>query len=305
MGIRRLEYLTLLAFSFVLYLTEGTWLSAILLAAVLAAVPLSLLASLPAWAADRLQPEDPGPLTVGGEAKVRLCSLGILPCPPYRGKIYMENRLTGEKRTVREGSALPTEHCGGWTLRGKSLWMGDYLGLLSIPIPPVGRVRIPVRPHPLPLPESMQWILHAPERWKPRPAGGFSENHEHRSYRPGDEWNRIHWKLSAKTDQLIVREAMEPVKGTAELTLTLQGTPEELDRRLGRLLWAGEQVLAQGMTLRIRVLTGDGPEGFTAACREELLEAVDRILFLKPASEEPAAWRESAAVYLGGEADEN
>lgn len=47
----------------------------------------------------------------------------------------------------------------------------------------------------------------------------------------------IHWKLSAKTDSLIVREPIEPVRGQAVLSFDLAGTRDAVDRTLGLLQW--------------------------------------------------------------------
>jgi len=43
---------------------------------------------------------------------------------------------------------------------------------------------------------------------KPKHGGGYAEEHELREYRPGDMVNSIHWKLSSKTDKVIVREPL-------------------------------------------------------------------------------------------------
>ncbi|MBR2633811.1 MAG: DUF58 domain-containing protein, partial [Lentisphaeria bacterium] len=43
---------------------------------------------------------------------------------------------------------------------------------------------------------------------RPKPGGGYGENYEIRQYRPGDNLNQIHWKLSAKVGDLMLREPM-------------------------------------------------------------------------------------------------
>ena len=47
----------------------------------------------------------------------------------------------------------------------------------------------------------------------------------------------MHWKLSAKTDQLILREAQEPIREQVLLTFDLPVTAAQLDSVLSRLLW--------------------------------------------------------------------
>jgi hypothetical protein len=90
---------------------------------------------------------------------------------------------------------------------------------------------------------------YAGRAWKPKPGGGFAENHEIRLYRPGDKMNQIHWKLSSKMNKLMVREAMEPVQDRVLVEMILRGTPEELDRKFGRLLWTGNYLLEQGLDM--------------------------------------------------------
>ena len=53
----------------------------------------------------------------------------------------------------------------------------------------------------------------------------------------------IHWKLSAKTDNLIVREALIPDRGRLVLSFDLRGTREQLDSSLGRLIWTSRWLL--------------------------------------------------------------
>lgn len=53
----------------------------------------------------------------------------------------------------------------------------------------------------------------------------------------------IHWKLSAKTDKLIVREAQEPDRRYVLLTLDLTGERRDADRKLAILLWVSRWLL--------------------------------------------------------------
>ena len=68
-----------------------------------------------------------------------------------------------------------------------------------------------------------------------------------RAYLPGDPVNRIHWKLSAKRDELLIREqeevsAEEPVRGTTEL-------PAVPDRRRKRMMLSGIPVILSAVLL--------------------------------------------------------
>ena len=74
---------------------------------------------------------------------------------------------------------------------------------------------------------------------KPKYGGGYAEEHELREYRPGDTVNAIHWKLSAKSDQVIVREALEQANNQVFLVLS---RPGENDRGLACLYWLSLQL---------------------------------------------------------------
>ena len=64
---------------------------------------------------------------------------------------------------------------------------------------------------------------------------GPGEDYDLRDYRPGDPMRSIHWKLSSKWDELIVRERAEAFVPLPLLTLDRFGPPEVLDRLLDRL----------------------------------------------------------------------
>ena len=63
---------------------------------------------------------------------------------------------------------------------------------------------------------------------KPKPQG-FSEEHELRPYREGDAINLIHWKLSSKYDEPIVREPQELVRKDIVLSVDL---PDDFDNEV-------------------------------------------------------------------------
>ena len=143
--------------------------------------------------------------------------------------------------------------------------------------------------------------------WRPKFGGGYAENHELRLYRPGDNLNQVHWKLTAKTGKWMLREPMEPQRGLVLLTMELRGTPEELDRKLGRLLWLGNHLLEKNISFRLRVLTGQGLEDREIASAQQLLEQLDALLCSPAAAEgslpdpaAPASWH----YHIGGEPDE-
>ena len=155
----------------------------------------------------------------------------------------------------------------------------DYLGLFSFPVRKKQSARILVAPIPIPAEDLPRLLTQPPVRWKASPCR-LGENYELRPYRPGDSLNSVHWKLSAKTGKLTVRETMEPLRQKACLTLTLGGTPEQVDDRLGRLLWIGRELLYAGMEPVILVSSGEGTARFRVSDEKSLSQAVDAMLCL-------------------------
>ena len=91
-----------------------------------------------------------------------------------------------------------------------------------------------------------------------------------RLYRPGDSLNQVHWKLTAKTGKLVVREALEPQLGRMLLTMNLRGNPDILDRKFAELLWMGRHLTELGMRFEIHALTGFGVWMRTVTSEPEL-----------------------------------
>ena len=82
---------------------------------------------------------------------------------------------------------------------------------------------------------------------KPR-VGAYAEEHELRPYRPGDPMRTVHWKLTAKTGEMIVREALVPCRARAFLLVERRGGPDALDRVLEHLCWLSARLTQQGVS---------------------------------------------------------
>lgn len=306
MAARRIWYLTVLAGCLVFYVAYGEWFSFLLLCCVLGLPWLSLLLSLPAMLRFRASVAGTDRAQQGVEAEVWVLGTCPWPLPPFRGKLRLRRCITGESWRYKVYKGLPTDHCGGITAEIEKGRVCDYLGLFSIPLREPARKTILIRPTPMPLPEPPDLQRYLAWAWKPKFGGGYAENHELRLYRPGDSLNQVHWKLSAKTGKLILREPMEPVRGLILLTMTLRGTPEEIDRKFGRLLWMGTYLLGQEVRFEIRALTADGVQSYSVASEQSLHKAIDSLLCCRAAEgsirdlDFAASWQ----YHIGGEPDE-
>lgn len=306
MAERRLIYLAAAFGCLVFYWAYREWLSWVFLMVTLGLPWVSLALSLPAMLMCRVELRCPNAVTVGDSVSAACVTIGYFPAPAIRGRVRVKSLLTGKTWKVPLGMELPTDHCGSLEILSKGLWVCDYLGLFALPVRSKDKRILAVRPAPVTLespPDMSRYLVNA---WKPKPGGGFSENHELRLYRPGDNLHQVHWKLSAKTGKLILREPMEAIRGLSKVTLELRGTEKELDQKLGKLRWVSLYLLQKEVPHQIQCLTGRGMVNLEIAEEKDVLRALDALL-KSPVAEESAqpeygyaSWR----YHIGGDGDE-
>ena len=275
---RRIAYLATLLGCLVFYGFYREWFSWFLLMAVVWLPWFSLLLSLPAMLTVKANLRCPAKTRQDMPVRTALQLKSRLPTPPIRCKIRLVNNLTGERYLGEPGERIPTAHCGMMTISYPQLSVYDYLGLFSRRVRREESCNIYIEPKAVPGQLSLQLEGQGVSQWKPKPGGGFSENHELRLYRPGDNLRHIHWKMAAKTGKLIYREPMEPVQKGHVLTLTLFGTPEELDKKLGQLLWTSRALLARNLPHQVLCRTGNGVSTFEIHNEATLEEGLHTLL---------------------------
>ena len=304
---RRLAYLATVASCFVFYIAYGQWLSWLILLTVLALPWFSLLLSLPAILKFRAAPGGPVSLTMGETGELWLLGSCPWPMPLFRGRIKIKRLITGESWYYQDAHDLETNHCGGLRVTLEAVKICDYLGLFAFGVRSREQKIILVRPQPVPMASVTDPGLLVPRAWKPKFGGGYAENHELRLYRPGDGLNQVHWKLSAKTGSLMIRESMEPWQGMILLTMNLRGSHDEIDRKLGRLLWLGTRLLEQDLRFQLNVLTADGILTYDIGTGQDLSKALDDLLCRGMAKEGDLRDRDFSAAWhchIGGAPDE-
>lgn len=240
-------YVLALAGTLVFHTYYTGWFSWYLLVLIVCLPWFSLLCSLPAMRALRVQARMDDRCARGAQAQLVFQNGGRsrLPAPLYRFSLTRTDALSGEEKTIRLQLAAksscvvqaPTAHCGSYRYALCKGRVYDYLGLFALPLrlPELGACAIlPIAQRPRPLPNLSQFQSRS---FRPKYGGGFSEIHELREYRPGDQMRDVHWKLSAKTDDLIVREPLEPNRGQVIVSLDWAGDSEAIDSTLDILLW--------------------------------------------------------------------
>lgn len=224
------------------------WVGPYFLALSIGAPILLLALSLGPMLRLRLRISAPETCVRGDSAWLRLefSGLKLLPAPRILLVLQIENRFTGEitRRKLSwshvgnglESVQLPTEWCGNLRCQVLRYEIRDYMGLFSL----LRRTPLLAEMTVLPQAEGPQQglnieaALNSAVVLKPKYGGGYSEEHELREYRPGDTVNSIHWKLSSKTDQVIVREPL--INANTDLFLVLSRVGKE-DRGLSLLYW--------------------------------------------------------------------
>lgn len=304
---RRAGYLAALGASVLFLFTYQEWLSWLILLIVLLFPWFSLMLSLPGMLMLRVEPKAPSFVSQGAETEVRLVGWCRFPVSPFKGKLRVTRLTTGEVWKQTTDVLLPTDHCGTLLVEPAGTWVYEHLGILGIPVRKEERTAVTVRPCALPiehLPEIDRSLAHS---WRPKFGGGYAENHELRLYRPGDSLNQVHWKLSAKTGKLILREPMQQERGLVLLTMELRGDGDALDRKFGRLLWLGSFLLEKEVVFQLRCLTGEGVKTWEVDHPQTLETAIDQLLSSSPA-DQGDVWYQDLRVswqyHIGGEPDE-
>ena len=303
MAVNRLLYGGVLVLSAVFYFftnidPEKCWYSWILLVLVLALPILSLLVSLPAMLSCRLEASMADTVEQGSNAglHLRLRSWRFLPLPEVQIRLNLRTRDTEKdmrflSRLTREDGvmALPTDECGFLAAEFRRGRVCDALGLFRIPmrLPKLAPMAIiPPERRPEPMPRLEQFLQ---QQMKPKPGGGAAEQHDHRSYRPGDPVKDIHWKLSLKTDELIVREALEPIRRRLVLAIRTPRGPEIRSETLGGFRWISRWLLDNGIPHTAVWMEGADLVEQDIVSEEEAL-GVLRALCLAPESSANLPW---------------
>ena len=259
MWYRRLIYMAALSGALLFQITNENYLGRFLLVLCIALPLVSLALSLPGMLKCRLELfARPAALDRGeaGGWLVAVRTPGNLPLARLALRLRRENLLTGQRETARlaltgvtrrmpETLPAPTQHCGLLELRADKVKVCDYLGLFTLRLKPPVPARIVCRP----IPAQCQPV-EVPDGKGTRPSAksasrrGPGEDYDLREYRPGDPLRSVHWKLTSKWDDLIVREREDAVTPLPLLTADRFGTPEELDKLLDRLTGMSRAMLA-------------------------------------------------------------
>lgn len=217
------------------------------------------------------------------------------------GKIWCEiqctNQLTAEcSRNVielvpeasndAEGTfEIVPAFCGYLCTEVRQIVLADWFGFLPV------RCRISAQGTTSVLPDMFEMQTEVTlssietddaQSWSPyRKGQDYSEVFALREYVPGDSLKQIHWKLSGKRGQLIVRDPSLPL---AESLLvfwdknTGTSTPEEMDAMAETTASLCQAVLRQGITFSLGWTDGDGCAVENIDTEEQLIQSIPQMV---------------------------
>lgn len=200
---------------------------------------------------------------------LKLSGSRILWCASAVCAIAAENLLTGEHAVCsltfsgigrgKKEYAVSSDHCGTVRLRVERASMQDMFGLWSSKPMTVPDEYLTVYPELFPLRVSLAEHASAAaegDHWSmTRPGTDPSETFAIREYFPGDPIRQIHWKLSQKTDTVMLRELGLPVIEETLLLLetSFRSLPDAraVDETVSALLSVSRALVFEGIPHRV------------------------------------------------------
>lgn len=246
-------YLLLLISAFVFNIFYFGWFSWFLLVLTIAVPLVSLLFSLPfmiggavngvfVFTHDSIKVGDDFYIGVTGKKGREVF------CPRIKIKLNVQNDFCNksEKMKIIYSGTLKkpfytknnrlSKHCGSVKITAKYAKIYDFTGIFFIPIKLDCNISCDIMPKtkkPSVLPDSSKISILG---YKPK-NGGFSDYYELRQYQSGDSLKNIHWKLSSKYGDLIVREPSTPIYRQFYVRLLFTQNTDTNDDILARFIY--------------------------------------------------------------------
>lgn len=260
-------YLSILLAAFVFSIFYYAWFSWYLLLCILCLPVLSVLVSLPFMiitASNGLNLSFAGVADNTEECRIAVCGKkhNTVVCPLIRIKIKAYNAFanTNCKSTLScagkfSGQILLSQknlcrHCGRVIVNTKSCRAYDLMGIFFIPIKTNKQFSFNVMPKNNTGTTVPQFDEKSVIGYKPK-SGGIADFYELSEYQPGDSIRSIHWKLSSKFDQTIVRKPYQPIYSQPAIRLELTDSCAENDKILSEFMFACLTLLDRGRSFYV------------------------------------------------------
>ncbi|MBP5417327.1 MAG: DUF58 domain-containing protein [Clostridiales bacterium] len=284
-------YILALAGTFTFFLFYQMWMAWYCLVLLLCIPPLSLIMCLLSIRKRKVHLIAPRNVKIGDEASVELaipeCLANMISF--LRIDYSFTEKMTGERirrKMYIHGNthvSIPVnaDHCGAFAVEVTRIKIYDLFGLFWTRQKPHSSCEVIVHPVPQ-IPEAMPDLNGFKARTLKKSTSPYSEIYDVREYVLGDLIKNIHWKASAKRDDLLVKEPQEECFGHARVFLELEKDREIFDRKMGELVFTSEYFLKKDIPHKIRVLPPRKREiSFDIQSPRDLEKAVIRILNMK------------------------
>lgn len=201
-----------------------------------------------------------------------------------------ENLLTKETGAcaIKDGEdaiALNCTHCGTLSVSAEEVTARDWLELVRFPSNASDRASLLILPDLYPvtvnLSDRFSSFWQEERLGQPRRDGSEMENSSVRDYVPGDPVQRIHWKLSAKTDRILIREEDRPTAGSVLLLMETAGygiDPADMDGTAEALLSVSQALTEEGTLHSVCWQDQERFFWLEIACGEDFLSMRDALL---------------------------
>lgn len=272
------------------FLFYKMWLAWFILLVVISILPIALLISVLSSMFFRLEADAFRKVLKGEETEISFTSSGLeaFPFALCSVKIKLIETMTQEVNLIKflsqgnttDSIILKTEHCGTYKFTSAKVRIYDLFGLIFVPRTLEVAGEVVVLPTPC-IPQAMPDLSGFKAKGLRKSRVPNAEIYDIREYVAGDPVKRIHWKLSAKKDRLMIKESQEETFGHSRLYLPLSRDREKLDHHLGEVLFTSKYLLTHDIEHRIRVLPSGKKEiAFDIASEEDLDRAIIDILHL-------------------------
>ncbi|MBO7452505.1 MAG: DUF58 domain-containing protein [Clostridiales bacterium] len=283
-----LIYISVLIGTFIFFIFHKMWLSWACLLLVVLVPAASIIACILSTRNLRTKIESPMNTYIKKTTEIRIVSkpVLILIASYYVIHLKITDELTGNtsyKKLIGQGNIsaplkVDTDHCGVFTYEVEKLYVYDLFGLIRLTPFKNRKSEVMIRPvskTPDKLPD-----LNAARSVNPVKSNSLmSENYDIREYNQGDLVKSIHWKASAKRDMLLVREALDERHENAFFSLTMCEDRDQLDRRLGEMVFVSDYYLTNGIPHTIDVIHPNGKrDTYNIRYREDLEKTITTVL---------------------------
>lgn len=222
---------------------------------------------------------------------------GRLPIGCIYCKAEMKNRLTGECKTqwivlsaaakdrTEKSFQFSCEYCGYVVIKIEELYLMDWFGFLPVRVKTEAVSKCSVVPDTFSL-DILLSISTAQssdsDSWSQVQKGNdYSEVFAIREYVPGDSLKQIHWKLSSKLNELLVKEPSLPTEKSLLLFWdknTAEADPKEMDAMAEVTASVAQVLTEQGVPYKFGWTDGGTVVLEDVESEEQLIPLIPRMI---------------------------